>query len=93
MTARDAARLAEAIRGQVEKFSDRRMNDDDVWRERELERRCGVAETANAICVALKLDASTFATACGLHVSDGRDTYSDCHPGELSWEKPREAHT
>lgn len=93
MTARDIARLAEAVRGQVAKFSDHRMNDgDDIWRERELELRDGVAATANALCVALKLDAKTFAAACGLHVSDGRDTdtYSDCRPGELSWEKPRE---
>jgi hypothetical protein len=91
MTARDVDLLAGAIRGQVEKFSDRRLNDgDDVWRERELEYRQAVAETANAVCVALRLDAQTLAAACGLHVSDGRDSYSDCHPGELTWEKPRE---
>jgi hypothetical protein len=85
----DVQRLAEAISGQVAKFSDRRLNDgDDVWRERELEYRCAVAQTANAVCVALGLDAKAFAAACGLYVSDGRDSYSDCHPGELTWEKP-----
>ena len=31
-----------------------------------------------------------FAAACGLYVSDGRDNYSDCHPGELTWERPRD---
>jgi len=90
MTARDVDRLAAAIRGQVEKFSDRRLNDsDDVWQARELELRCSVAATANAICEALRLDAEAFAAACGLFVSNGRDSYSDCHPGELTWEKPR----
>ncbi len=83
----DIERLAEAIRGQVSKFSDRRLNDgDDVWREREIEYRRGIAETANAICAELGLDAEAFAAACGLYVSDGRDSYSDCHPGELTWE-------
>lgn len=92
VTTNDENKLAGAIRSQVAKFSDRRMNDgDDVWRERELELRCGVAATANAICVALGLDATTFAAACGLYVSDGRDSYSDCYPGELTWEKPRES--
>jgi hypothetical protein len=82
--------LAKAIHGQVDKFSDRRLNDgDDVWREREIEYRRGIAETANAVCVALQLDAAAFAAACGLYVSDGRDSYSDCRPGELTWEKPR----
>jgi hypothetical protein len=82
-------KLAEAIRHQVEKFSDRRLNDgDDIWREREIEYRRGIAETANAICVALQLDTATFAAACGLYVSNGRDSYSDCRPGELTWEKP-----
>lgn len=90
MTARDIAHLAGAIWGQVEKFSARRLDDgDDVWRERELELRCGVAATANAICTALGLDAATFAAACGLYVSNGRDSYSNCAPGELTWEKPR----
>jgi hypothetical protein len=83
-------RLALAIRGQVAQFSDRRMNDgDDVWREREIEYRRGIAETANAVCFELKLDPAAFAAACSLYVSDGRDTYSDCRPGELTWEKPR----
>lgn len=87
----DIDKLATAIRGQVGKFSDRRLNDgDDIWRERELEYRLGIAQTANAIRVALDLDAKTFASACGLYVSDGRDTYSDCCPGELTWEKPRD---
>lgn len=91
VTTNDENKLASAIRSRVAKFSDRRLNDgDDVWRERELELRCGVAATANAICVALDLNAQTFAVACGLYVSDGRDSYSDCHPGELTWEKPRE---
>jgi hypothetical protein len=90
MQARDIERLARAIHDQVAKFSDRRLNDgDDVWREREIEYRRGVAETANAVCVALQLDADTFAAACGLYVSDGRDSYSDCRFGELTWEKPR----
>ena len=91
MQKRDLDKLATAIRGQVDKFSDRRLNDgDDVWRERELEFRLGVAQTANAIRVALDLDTAPFATACGLYVSDGRDSYSDCFPGELTWEKPRD---
>lgn len=87
--------VARAIKSRVDAFSDRRLNDgDDVWRERELELRCGVAATANAIAVALKrdddtLDLAEFASACGLHVSDGRDNYSDCYPGELTWERPR----
>lgn len=90
MTKRETKQLAEAVRHQVAKFSDRRLNDgDDVWRERELEYRRGVAETANAVCVALNLPAAEFAAACGLYVSDGRDSYSDCHPGELTWERPR----
>ena len=87
----DIHKLATAIRGQVDKFSDRRLNDgDDIWRERELEYRLGIAQTANAIRVALDLDPASFATACGLFVSDGRDSYSDCFPGELTWEKPRD---
>jgi hypothetical protein len=91
MRQHDIDRLAAAIRVQVEKFSDRRMNDgDDVWHEREIEYRGAVASTANAICVRLQLDAATFAEGCGLHVSDGRGTYSDCYPGELTREKPRE---
>lgn len=87
--------VARAIKGRVEAFSDRRLNDgDDVWRERELELRFGVAATANAIAVEFAasdaaFDLAAFAAACGLHVSDGRDTYSDCHPGELTWERPR----
>jgi hypothetical protein len=90
MQKRDIDKLAKAVRGQVDKFSDRRLNDgDDIWRERELEYRLGIAQTANAICVALDLDAALFAAACGLYVSDGRDSYSDCYPGELTWEKPR----
>jgi len=89
MRKKDIDHLAAAIRSQVEKFSNRRLNDgDDVWRERELEMRCTVAKTADAIRTSLGLDAASFAAACGLHVSDGRDTHSDCHPGELTWEKP-----
>jgi hypothetical protein len=88
----DIQHLAQAIKDQVGKFSDRRLNDgDDVWREREIEYRRGIAETANAVCVALQLDTTSFAAACGLYVSDGRDSYSDCRPGELTWEKPRES--
>lgn len=93
--------VAVAIKSQVDKFSDQRLNDgDDVWHVRETEFRHGVATTANAICLALKteadraftaLDAAEFATACGLYVSDGRDNYSDCFPGELTWEAPRAA--
>lgn len=86
--------LAAAIQGQVAKFSDRRLNDgDDIWRAQELELRRAVSATANAICVALRVDAKTFAAACGLYVSDGRDSYSDCAAGELSWEKPRDPST
>jgi hypothetical protein len=87
--------VARAIKTRVDAFSDRRLNDgDDVWRERELELRCGVAATANAIAVEFHAANSTFdlagfAAACGLYVSDGRDNYSDCHPGELTWERPR----
>lgn len=88
MQKRDLQRLAQAIRSQVARFSDRRLNDgDDIWREREIEYRRGIAETANAICVSLDLPAEAFAAACGLYVSDGRDSYSDCHPGELTWER------
>jgi hypothetical protein len=89
MQKHDIKWIAEAVRHQVGKFSDRRLNDgDDIWRERELEYRRGITETANAICVALGLDAEAFATACGLYVSSGQDSYSDCQPGELTWEKP-----
>lgn len=90
------ALVAGAIKSQVARFSDRRLNDgDDVWNAREVELRCGVAATANAIYLVFvasdrTLDAAEFATACGLHVSDGRDTYSDCRPGELTWEVSRE---
>ncbi len=86
---------ARAIKSRVEKFSDRRLNDgDDVWEARELELRCAVAATANAIAVAFAssdptFDLAAFAAACGLYVSEGRDNYSDCFPGELTWEKPR----
>lgn len=91
MQPHDSQKLAEAIRSQVTRFSARRLNDgDDVWREGEIGYRRGIAETANAICVALQFDAATFAAACGLYVSDGRDAFSDCLPGELTWEKPGE---
>jgi hypothetical protein len=86
--------VASAIKSRVDAFSDRRLDDgDDIWRERELELRYGVATTANAIFVAWKatdaaLNVVEFAAACGLHVSNGRDNYSDCHPGELTWEAP-----
>jgi hypothetical protein len=92
MTRDDVELLAKAIKTQVSAFSDRRLNDgDDVWHAREVELRCAVAATATAICVAITLDAldtAWFASACGLHVSNGRDTYSDCRPGELTWEAP-----
>ena len=88
-------RLARAIKTRVDAFSERRLNDgDDVWEARELELRCAVAATANAIAVELAADdpafhAADFARACGLFVSDGRDSHSDCYPGELTWERPR----
>lgn len=94
MSSADYDLIASAIRRLVEKFSDRRLNDgDDVWRERELEYRRGVAETANEIFVELSkknpmIRASRFAEACGLHVSAGRDNYGDCRPGEITWEAP-----
>jgi hypothetical protein len=89
VTRKDIELLAGSIKSQVATFSDRRLNDgDDVWEAREIELRCVVAATANAICVALQLDAAPFAAACGLHVSNGRDNYSDCRPGELTWEAP-----
>ena len=87
--------VARAIKTIVDAFSDRRLNDgDDVWEARELELRCAVAATANAIVVELMsadimFDLDQFAEACGLYVSDGRDNYSDCRPGELTWERPR----
>jgi hypothetical protein len=87
--------LANAIKSQVDRFDDRRLNDgDDVWLARETEYRRGVAETANAICGTLEgtdrtFDRAWFAAACGLYVSNGRDTYSDCYPNQLTWEKPR----
>jgi hypothetical protein len=84
--------VADAIKSRVEAFSDRRLNDgDDVWRERELEMRCEVAKTANAIAEALAddgFDSLAFAAACGLYVSNGRDNYGDCYAGELTWEQP-----
>lgn len=87
--------VARAIKSRVDAFSDRRLNDgDDVWEARELELRCAVTATANAIAVELAaddpaFDVAGFAQACGLFVSDGRDSYSDCRPGELTWERPR----
>lgn len=82
--------LAAVVRAQVAKFSDSRLNDgDDIWHARELEYRGTVATMANEICAAFGFDVASFASACGLYVSDGRDTYSDCRPGELSWESPR----
>lgn len=87
--------VALAIKSRVDAFSDRRLNDgDDVWHAREVELRCAVAATANAIAVAFtdrEFSVAWFAEACGLYVSNGRDTYSDCHPGELTWERPRDA--
>ena len=90
--------VARAIKSRVDAFSDRRLNDgDDVWEAREMELRCGVAATANAIAVEFAdadedaaFDIAHFAAACGLYVSEGRDNYSDCHPGELTWERPRD---
>jgi hypothetical protein len=85
---------ARAIKRRVSAFSSQRLNDgDDVWRERELELRSSVAATANAIAVEFaeanpEFDLTAFAAACGLYVSDGRDNYTDCHPGELTWERP-----
>lgn len=90
--------VAEAIKHRVDAFSDVRLNDgDDVWRERELEQRCEVAKTANEISKALEViadlehasfDREAFATTCGLFLSNGRDNYSDCYPGEVTWERP-----
>lgn len=89
MTMHDVTLLAGAIKSQVAKFSDRRLRDgEDIWEAREIELRCAVAATANAICLALQIDVASFASLCGLHVSDGRDNYSDCRPGELTWEAP-----
>ena len=87
--------VAAAIKRRVATFSDHRLNDgDDVWHERELALRSSVAATANEIAIALAesdptFDRAGFAAACGLYVSDGRDCYSDCYPGELTWERPR----
>jgi hypothetical protein len=87
--------VARAIKSRVDAFSDRRLNDgDDVWEAREMELRCCVATTANAIAVEFAgsdsaFDVAQFAVECGLYVSDGRDNYSDCNPGELTWERPR----
>lgn len=98
MTSHDVQLVARAIKSRVDAFSDRRLNDgDDVWEARELELRCGVAATANAIAVEFARSDTTFnlarfAAACGLYVSEGRDNYSDCRPGELTWEGPRHAH-
>jgi hypothetical protein len=97
VTPDDVQIVARAIKSRVDVFSDRRLNDgDDVWEACELELRAAVAATANAIAVELAdsdetFDLVSFATACGLYVSDGRDNYSDCHPGELTWERPRDA--
>lgn len=87
--------VARAIKSRVAAFSDQRLNDgDDVWEASELELRCTVAQTANAIAVEFAksdsaFDTARFAEACGLYVSDGRDNYSNCYPGELTWERPR----
>ena len=87
--------VARAIKSRVDAFSDLRLNDgDDVWRERELELRGSVAATAHAIMIEFASNVTLFvvarfAEACGLYVSDGRDNDSDCHPGELTWERPR----
>ena len=90
--------VASAIRRQVEKFSDRRLDDgDDVWRERELELRAGVARVANEIAKGFSAEdprtfkVEKFAEVCGLYISFGRDNYSDCYPGEVTWEKPAAA--
>lgn len=94
-----AQQVARAIKSRVSAFSDRRLSDgDDVWEARELELRCAVAVTANAIAVEFAnhdatFDVALFAAACGLYVSNGRDDYSDCHPGELTWERPRGTNT
>ena len=77
--------VSRSIRYCVAAFSDRRLNDggDVWWRERELELRCSVAATANAMAVKFAdndsaFDIAQFAAACGLYVSDG----------ELTWERP-----
>lgn len=81
-----SAIVASAIKIQVDAFSDLRMNG-------EAEMRTSVARTANAIAAGLEatvgFDKFEFAKACGLCISNGRDTYSDCQPGELTWEIPR----
>lgn len=89
------APIAAVIKSQVRKFDDKRLNDDDLF-AREAEYRRATAELANAICDAFKdhstkFDVAKFAAACGLYVSDGRDTHSDCSPGQLTWEKPATA--
>lgn len=94
MTKKDFDMVAKAIQSQVAKFSDERLdNGDDVWLERELAFRDGVVATANAIRSEIvpthvQFDVARFAAACGLYVSNGHDNYSDCHPGELTWEVP-----
>lgn len=97
------APIAAVIKSQVEKFNDERLNagkaGDQVGyaiQALEVTYRRATAEMANAICVAFKeasssFDVATFASACGLYVSDGRGehgTYSGCHPGQLTWERP-----
>lgn len=88
--------VTRAIKSRVDAFSDQRLNDgDDVWHAREVELRCAVAATANAFAVEFAasdptFDVRAFATASGLYVSNGRDNYSDCYPGELTWERPHD---
>jgi hypothetical protein len=88
--------VARAIKTQVEWFSERALcSGDDSLHRRECAFRCGVARTAQAIAREFHaehapFDIAGFATACGLYVSDGRDTYSDCLPGQLTWERPRD---
>jgi hypothetical protein len=43
-----------------------------------------------AACSAARVAATAdLPVDCGLYVSDGRDSYSDCCPGKLTWEQPR----
>lgn len=87
--------VASAIHRRVEKFSDRRMTDgNELWREREIALRCTVAALANEIAKGFEaenprvFDPAKFAAVCGLYISHGGDNYSNCLPGQITWENP-----
>jgi len=84
------SRLAVVVLEKVKKFNDRKLNDGDrFWHAEEFKYRETVAAMAESLCETFKFHRPTFALSCGLYVSEGRDNYSDCRPGELTWEKPR----